>query len=109
MQQHLKLEALRAFVLHIEHGLQAVLRQRHRIYETEVKRPGFLRFGAELSRAEAEVEFYSVVSSFRQSTGFRGGGAKVLPGRIASNRRVSCRHREDVKREDLREAMLRQG
>lgn len=42
VQQHLELESLLALVAHIQHGLQAILAQRHSVYEAELVRPSLL-------------------------------------------------------------------
>ena len=55
MQQHLELEGLIAFVLYLEHGLQAVFGERDAVDEAELVGPGFAVFVAEAGGGEAEV------------------------------------------------------
>lgn len=63
MQQHLELEALLALVLHVEHGLQAVLRERHAVDQPKVVAPCLLRICAELCGRQTEIKLHTVVTS----------------------------------------------
>jgi hypothetical protein len=44
VQQELKLKARLALIPHIDHRLQAILRQRDAVYEAKVERPRLARF-----------------------------------------------------------------
>lgn len=82
VQQHLKLEALLPLILHIEHRLQAILTQRHAVHQSEIKRPRFLRLGAELCGRKPEIELDAVISTFGKSSGLGRAAAQIFPGRV---------------------------
>ena len=83
MQQHLKLKALVALVLDIEHRLQTIFCECHTIHQAEIVRPSLLRIVADLRVTEAEIELDAVVTAGCELAGFGGRGAKVLPVRVA--------------------------
>jgi hypothetical protein len=56
VQEELELESLVALVADVNDGLQAVLGQRHAVYETEVVRPRLARFLRDTGGAQAEIE-----------------------------------------------------
>lgn len=63
MQQHLKLEALRALILYPQHRLYPILAQRHAVDQIEVVRPRALGIIAKLLRRQAEVHRDAVVAA----------------------------------------------
>lgn len=75
MQQELELKALLALVAHIDACLQAVLGQRHAVYQAKVKRPCLARLLADSRTVQTEIELDGVGAE----RVFRGGLAQELP------------------------------